>query len=112
MGIQTNSDAVQTEAYAENSALTVLLGESPKVKILAAFLSEPERDLNLSDVARLAGVARNTVYRHIDDLLSLGVVVKTRDVGSSTMYQINQDSDMAEKLASIEWDLVDKLNVE
>jgi Fic family protein len=113
MGIQSDSyDDVQKEPYAEGSVLTVLLGDSPKVKILAAMLSEPNRDLNLSDIARLAGVARNTVYRHIDDLLSLDVVIKTREVGSSSMYQINQESDIAENLAGIEWDMVDMINGE
>jgi DNA-binding phage protein len=54
-------------SYAEGTALTEMLGNGPKVKILAAFLAEPEYDLNKTEVADTAGVSRNTVYRHLDD---------------------------------------------
>lgn len=97
------------EPYAEGSVLTVLLGDDPKVKILAALLSESNRDFNVTDISRLAGVSRNTVYRHLDDLMTVNVVEHTRDMGDSHMYQVNRDSAVAEKLAEIEWDLIDTI---
>ena len=97
----------QNGSYAEGSVLTLLLGNNPKVKILASLLSENDHDINATDIARLAGVSRSTVYRHLDDLQELGVVVHTRDVGGSPMYRINRDSQVAEDLAQLEWDLLD-----
>jgi DNA-binding transcriptional ArsR family regulator len=97
------------ETYADGTALTKLLGESPKVKILASLLSESDVDLNVTDIAELAGLHRTTVYDHLDDLTDLGVVVETRTVGGSPMYQINRDSDVAEGLAQLEWDLLDAI---
>lgn len=97
----------QGEPYADETALTKLLGDGPKVKILAAFLADPEWDHNITEIAEMAGVSRNTVYRHIEDLLELGVIKKTRERGGSKQYQINKDNLAAKKLAELEWELID-----
>lgn len=108
MSANSNLDSNERdEPYAEGTALTKLLGDGPKVKILSAFLADPEWDHNITEIAEMAGVSRNTVYRHIDDLTSLGVVKKTRQRGGSTQYQINKDNAAAKKLAELEWELVD-----
>lgn len=97
--------------YAEQTALTQLLGDHPKVKILAVLLSEGH-DINVSRIAELAGMSRSTVYNHIDDLINLNVVEKTREIGGSPMYQINRDSDVAKKLGQLEWELLDEFDEE
>lgn len=94
--------AVETEAYAEDTPLTHLFGSGARVKILAALLGEKDNDLNTTDIARLAGVARSTVYQHLDDLVELGVVERTRSVGDSPMYRIDPDSEIAESLDKLE----------
>lgn len=81
------------------------LFESPaRARIIGAFVAERGRDLSVSDVARLADVARSTVYRHIEDLQRLGVIEHSRDVqaGHSPMYQLDEDSEMAELLYQLE----------
>lgn len=95
------------EADAENTVLTDVLGPHAKVKILVALLGENDRDLNPTDISRLAGIDRSTFYEHIDDLVAYDVVVETRTVGNSQMYQINRDNPAAEDLAQMEWDLLD-----
>ncbi|GAA0288687.1 winged helix-turn-helix domain-containing protein [Halobacterium noricense] len=97
------------EAAASETVLTDVLGGHAKVRILTALLGEPERDLNATEVARLAGIDRSTFYDHIDDLLAYDVVMETRTVGNSTMYQINRESDAAEDLAQLEWDLLEQV---
>lgn len=97
----------QSETYAEGSALTKLFGESAKTKLISALLSENDVDLNVTDMADLAGLHRTTVYDHIDDLEELGIVEHTRTVGGSPMYQINRDSQVAKDITELEWDLLD-----
>ncbi|WP_135827572.1 winged helix-turn-helix domain-containing protein [Halorussus halobius] len=100
-------DENASEAAAEGTVLTDVLGPHAKVKILVALLSENDRDLNPTDVSRLAGIDRSTFYEHIDDLVAYGVVERTRTVGNSQMYRINRDNPAAEDLAQLEWDLLD-----
>lgn len=90
------------EAYAEDTPLTHLFGTPARTKIIAAMLSERERDLNTSDIARLAGVARSTVYDHLDDLVALGLIEQTRTIGDSPMYQLDAESDLVEHIAAVE----------
>lgn len=92
----------ETESYAEDTPLTHLFGSGARVKIIAALLGEKDNDLNTTDIARLAGVARSTVYQHLDDLVELGVVERTRSVGDSPMYRIDPDSEVAEHLDMLE----------
>ncbi|WP_238398221.1 winged helix-turn-helix domain-containing protein [Halorussus salinus] len=91
-----------SDAYAEDSPFVPLFGQPARTKILAAFVSERGRDLNVSYVAELVGVARSTVYDHLDDLQVLGVIEHTRDVGGSPMYQLNEGSEIAEELVRLE----------
>lgn len=91
-----------SEAYAEDSPLMHLFGTPARTKLIAALLSEKDQDLNTSDIARLAGVARSTVYEHLDDLEELGLVEETRTVGDSPMYQIDTDNEIVEHIAKVE----------
>lgn len=92
----------ETEPYADDTPLTALFGTHAKTKILAALVSERDRDLNVSDIARLAGVVRSTVYEHLDELLAIGVIEETRTVGNGPMYQLNQDSPIAKRVYELE----------
>ncbi|ERH13235.1 MAG: transcriptional regulator [halophilic archaeon J07HB67] len=102
---QTTQDE---QSYAERAALTTLFGDTPRVKILAVLLAEG-RDTNVTTIAELGGMSRNSVYRHIDALIDLGVVEQTREVSGSPLYQIDRDSPVAERLAELEYDLVDEV---
>ena len=107
MSLVTNDN--ETDSYAEDSPFMPLFGKPARTQILAAFVSERGRDLNVSYVADLGGVARSTVYDHLDDLQELGVIEHTRDVGGSPMYQLNEDSEIAEELVRLEGVTLDRL---
>ena len=53
------------EAYAEGTALTKLLGDGPKVKILSAFLADPDWDHNITEIANNIVVYPNVNNLHI-----------------------------------------------
>lgn len=95
------------EDYASGTRFVDALGDSANSRILAAFLGSHMDDLNISDIARIAGVDRSTVYRNLDDLLEYGLVEQSRTVGNSKMYRINKDNEAAKKLAAFEWELAD-----
>ncbi|MFC7082099.1 winged helix-turn-helix domain-containing protein [Halorussus caseinilyticus] len=101
------TEKASSEPLAENTVLTDVLGPHAKVSILVALLSENDRDLDPTDISRLAGIDRSTFYDHIDDLVAYGLVEKTRTVGNSQMYRIDRDNPAAEDLAQLEWDLLD-----
>lgn len=99
-------DARGDDVGPEGSVVIDVLGDHPKTRILLALFTDPDRDYNVTDIARLADTDRSTVYRHIDDLIEVGLVVRTRKTGNAPMYQINHESDAATAFGRFEWEVI------
>ena len=82
MGVSVNGDP----------PLTHLFGPSGNVKILSALLQARHKELTISEIHRISGVARNTVYLNIDDLVELGIVRQSGQRGDSRLFQINKEN--------------------
>lgn len=89
-------------AFADGHPYMDVFGSPGRTKILAAFVSERGRDITISYVAQLAGVARSTVYDHIEELEDMGVINETREMGQSKYYTLNNDNDLAHELYRLE----------
>lgn len=94
----------RSDAYAEEAPLEALFGTPARTKIISVFVAERGRDLNKSEIARQAGVARSTVYEHLEDLAALDVIEHTRNTkdGRSERFRLNEDSDVAGVLYELE----------
>lgn len=90
------------ESFADEAPLMALFGQPARTRLISVFVDEGEYDLNVSELADQAGVARSTVYDHLDDLEALGVVEQTRETGNSTRYQLHQESELAALLEQLE----------
>lgn len=99
MGTQARSEH---DAFADGHPFMDVFGSPGRTKILAAFVSERNRDITISYIARLAGIARSTVYDHLEELEELGVIEQTREMGNSTYYTLNTDNDLAHELYRLE----------
>lgn len=71
-----------------------------RTKILAAFVSERDREITVSYAAQLAGVARSTVYDHLNDLEEMGVIEEV-EMGDSSLWTLT-DSDLSHELYRLE----------
>ena len=90
------------EAFADDTPLVNLFGKPARVRILSVMVDERKNDLSISEIARQAGVARSTVYDHLDYLLDLGVINHTRTSGASERYQLNPESQIGELLYQLD----------
>lgn len=91
-----------SEAFADDAPLMELFGQPARTRLISVFVDEQEYDLNVSELAEQAGVARSTVYDHLDALEALDVIEQTRETGNSTRYRLHQDSDLADLLHKLE----------
>lgn len=103
------SEGDSEEAYADGTPLVELFGDGARARMLSVFVDERTRDLSISEIARQAGVARSTVYDHLDDFVELGVVEFTRETGPSKRYQLNADSEIADFLYKLDGTVLTKL---
>lgn len=97
--------------YGDDAPLTYLLGNSARIRILSAFVAEKGSDISVSEIARLAGVARSTVYNHIGTLEKLDIIIHTRDTenGHSPHYQLNEDNPVAILCYELEGEMIQTL---
>ena len=92
----------ESESFADGTPLVELFGSPARTKLLSVFVDERERDLNISELARQAGIARSTVYDHLEWLVELGVVAETRTTGPGSRYQLSEESEIAQKLYELD----------
>lgn len=94
-------EVLPDNAYAEEAPLTPLLDNSARVKIIGALLSERGNPLNKSDIARLAGVTRQTVKKHVPQLLEMGVINEVVVDGIAS-YEYRTDTAIGKLLYTLE----------
>lgn len=84
------------------SGLMALMKNESIAYILDALLdAPPHREFNQSELAREAGVSRQTVNRHLDLLVGLGVMDEVADT-SPTRYRFDAESEVSTALIKLE----------
>jgi DNA-binding transcriptional ArsR family regulator len=76
----------------EETIMTHLLGNSPKVKVLDLLSTGRELEYCISDMAEHAGVGRASIYRMLDKMLKDKILVKKRKLGRIQLYQLNMNN--------------------
>ncbi len=76
----------------EETILTHLLGNSPKVKLIELLLIGRRIEYCISDMAEYANVGRTTIYRMLDDMLKNKIIKPTRKIGRIQLYQLNMEN--------------------
>lgn len=66
-------------------------GSTPRARLLDFLGDHPTSDYNVTEMAAKSGVTRQTVYTLLEDLLQVGMLRRTRNVGQSPMYAINME---------------------
>lgn len=90
------------ESAVDGQPLVWLMGLPARTRMLNVFVDERSRDLNVSEIADQAGIARSTVYDHLEDFVELGIVEQTRESGRSKRYQLDMDNPVAEYLYKLD----------
>jgi DNA-binding transcriptional ArsR family regulator len=93
------------ETSGDRSAFVELLGSPGRVKILESFLNHPQASLTVEEVAGFADISQSTFSRNADLLLDLDLIEVADRVGNTTLYRLNQNSDLAAHLAQAQRDL-------
>lgn len=84
----------------ERDPIVQLFGQPGRTRIISVFVGDRDREYNVSEIARLANVARSTVYDHLEDLLELRVIEEVGDATPGSRYRL-ADSDVADQI----WEL-------
>jgi DNA-binding transcriptional ArsR family regulator len=84
-----------------DSLLIKALGNSPKIRIIDIFLTNPYFDFSKEELARELGMSKQTLYKNFKDLEELEIVKISRKVGRAVMYKINMEHPLVKGLNEI-----------
>ena len=82
--------------------LSELFGNCPQVKIVETFAENHEETISAPDISRMTGVTKATVYAHINKLLKEKIIKKSKKVGKTQLYQLNNDNPKAKIILVLE----------
>lgn len=103
----SGGDPPEQKSYAEGTPLTWIFGDHPEVKLVAAFLSEPDTLFNNKQAADLAGVSRTKVPSYLKSMLDCGVIKQRAQSGQVELYTLG-DIKAVETLRELEATLLSR----
>ena len=81
-----------------DSLLLKAIGDSPKLRIIDIFLTNPFFDFSKNELVKELGMSKQTLYKYFRDLEELEIVRVTRKIGRATLYKINMENPMVKML--------------
>ncbi len=85
----------------EKSLLIEFLGDTPIVRVLDFLLVFRKFDYNKQDIAINSNVSWNTLDKIWGMLIKNNIIIKTRKVGKSNMYELNMENPAVKKLIEL-----------
>ena len=86
-----------------------IFGNSPQTKILDFLADHPNYDYNVSDISKHSGVSRPTVYKILEILLKKNLIIKTRESGNSSLYQLNMENKLVKIILKFDFELASQI---
>ena len=93
------------DALRETSAFAEVFGSTPIVRVLDFLITFARFDYPLTEIAKNAGVGYSTLQSFWHILERNNIVVTTRRVGKSDMFQLNTRNPAVQELIRLDWKL-------
>jgi len=87
--------------------LTKIFGNSPQVKVIDYLVAHPWAEFSKTELADGAQITRPTLYKLLDNLLAEDLVIETKKVGNTQLYQTNRKSLVIKYISSLQGLLAD-----
>lgn len=81
-----------------DSLLLKAFRNSPKLRIIDVFLTNPFFDFSKNELVRELGMSKQTLYKYFKDLEDLGIVKVSRKIGRTNLYKVNLENPMVKML--------------
>ena len=91
------------------SFLSEIFGDCPQAKIIESFAENHEGKLYVADIARMTGVSKATVYKHLRKLVAEEVIEEKGSAGNIKFYQLNPSNPKAKITLALERFIVSEM---
>jgi DNA-binding transcriptional ArsR family regulator len=86
-----------------------IFGHNSKTRILDFLTDHPRFEYSITEIAEKAEVSRPTVYKIIKTLVDKKLVIKTRDQGNSSLYQLNTENKLVQVILKFDFEIASKV---
>ena len=86
-----------------------IFGDNPQTKILDFLADYPRFDYSITEISDKAGVSRPTVYKVLKLLSQKKLVIKTREQGNSSLYQLNLENRLVQLMLKFDFELAERV---
>ena len=81
------------------------------MKVLQYLIKLKGLDFTISEVSRNISMTRVTLYKILEDLLDIGVIERTRRVGVTRLYKLNEDNSITKAIVNLYKAMLSTLNI-
>jgi len=85
-----------------------IFGHNSKTRILDFLTDHPRFEYSITEIAEKAEVSRPTVYKIIKTV-DKKLVIKTRDQGNSSLYQLNTENKLVQVILKFDFEIASKV---
>lgn len=89
----------------EKSTFIQTFGDSPAIRVLDFLLTGAEFDYPIKQIANEVSAGWTTVENVIAELIKIGIVEETRELGKAKMFKINKENPYAKALLKLDLEL-------
>lgn len=82
------------------------LGDTPLVRVLDFLLENKIFDYTKTDIARGAETSRVSLYKILPSFIEHKIVVKTRKIGGTELFKLNEKSPIVQELQMLDFRLI------
>ena len=86
----------------EQSLLARLLGDTPLIRVVDFLIGNSIFDYTKTELAENAGISRASLYSIWPTLESYSIVKASRKIGNTTLYRLNKETPVVQKLIELD----------
>ena len=95
----------------ENKSLFLQqFGDTPQLRVLDFLIDNQFFDFPMTEIAREANVSYNSLKLFFPQLISSGIIIKTRKIGKSDYFKLNIKHPFIANLIKLDW-MLTKSNI-
>ncbi|MEM2921817.1 MAG: hypothetical protein QXF26_05815 [Candidatus Bathyarchaeia archaeon] len=92
----------------DETLLLKYLGASPILRVVDFFLDNPLSDYSKNEIVKNLRMGRATFFKYWRELEKSGALKITRNIGRSTMYQLDRENEIVKQLIRLDMALARK----
>ena len=85
------------------SRLLIQFGDTPQLRVLDFLIDNHFFDFPMTEIARESNVSYNSITKFFNNLITSGIIKKTRKIGKSDYYQLDMDNNFVKNLIKLDW---------